>query len=616
MKWEDFSCGPVFCRMKKFRLIIFFLLLLVVFTFFIKVEIWDPDFWWHIASGREIVNTYSLPDKDILSYTSGMMENLNRYPERETLILKQYWLAQAIFYLIFKYIGPSGIIIFRALLFSLIVFFVLLRLDRWRVSPVISFFAGFSMFMMLLARLMGDRPVLFTFLFTAMTFFILEDFRNKKDKRIFFLLPIMLFWANSHGGFIIGILMIMVYMVFEGIKIILKKAEYKKEELSVFYIAAALAIGVSFLNPCGWDAFDIALSSKYKPFTTGIQEYDAPYKAFFVWKVSPVDFWYLGSIALFPLVLILRNKKFDLTHFVLLSGLLAASTTGLRFVFYYEVIAVMIIGRELDAWIRNIFSSRFSAEAYSTIMNWLAVGACISLLLFVSGYFKIKNMKITSSRSAVPVNAVDFVEKNRLKGNMFNDYGFGGYLEWRLYPWKKTFIDTRGLNLTVINEYNAMVTAANSFFGPEPSETKGPLWERLIDHYNIDIIFLNYLDIQGSVFQLHFALNESQKWAPVYADTLAAVYVRKNKNNDDVIEKFRVSKDFVYDMLIYRSSALALAYARSPRALMSLGETFYKMGRLKDSLTAYKYALKRLQSPDIEAQITKIEAELKAKDRQ
>lgn len=601
--------------MKKLRLIISFCFVLAVFSYFLKLEIWDPDFWWHIATGRQIVTTGALPDKDILSYPSEMEENRNLHPERENFILKQYWLGQILFYLLFNYIGPEGIIFLRSLLFSLIVFFVILRLHRWSVSTALSFLAAFALFMMLLSRLTGDRPVLFTYLFTPITFFILEDFKEKKDKRIFLLLPLMLLWSNFHGGFIIGVLMIAVYMLSEGIKIALKKAEYKREDVFVFYIAAIMALGVSFLNPCGWDAFVIAISDKYKPFVAGVQEYDSPYLAFFKERLSPVDYWYLISAALFPLVLILRNKKLDMTHIILLSGFFIMSATALRFVFYYEVIAVMIIAREFDIWLKNAFSARFSKETYTSLMNWLAVAACISLLIFVSGIYETKDRRFRSIRSLVPAAAVNFVENNKLKGNMFNDYGYGGYLEWRLYPWKKTFIDSRGLNLALMTEYDAIATAANSFFGPEPSKRKGPLWERLLDHYNIDVIFLGYHDIHSSVFPIIFKLSESDKWVPVYCDPMAVVYVRNDNQNNDVIEKFRLSKDFVYDAVIYRSAALAMVNRGSPRALVSLGETFYEMGRLKDALTAYKYALKRKPSSVVQKKINKIESEIKTKKK-
>ena len=51
------------------------LFFVVCFLTFLKVDLWDYDFWWHIATGRYIVETGSLPDKDPFSYTSTLEEN-------------------------------------------------------------------------------------------------------------------------------------------------------------------------------------------------------------------------------------------------------------------------------------------------------------------------------------------------------------------------------------------------------------------------------------------------------------------------------------------------------------------------------------------------------------
>ena len=54
----------------------------------------------------------------------------------------------------------------------------------------------------------------------------------------------------------------------------------------------------------------------------------------------------------------------------------------------------------------------------------------------------------------------------------------------------------------------------------------------------------------------------------------------------------------------------------TPKYLLSLAETFHKMGRLKDSVTAYEYALKRSpHKEEIRKEIEKIEDELKEKTR-
>src|SRR4030042_6492002 len=91
-------------------LLSFFILFSGFLSNYLTLNLWDYDFWWHIATGRYIVSERHLPEKDPFSFTSTMEENKNSFPEREKFILKKYWLAQVLFYAIFNYTGPTGII--------------------------------------------------------------------------------------------------------------------------------------------------------------------------------------------------------------------------------------------------------------------------------------------------------------------------------------------------------------------------------------------------------------------------------------------------------------------------------------------------------------------------
>ncbi|MEW6417917.1 MAG: tetratricopeptide repeat protein [Nitrospirota bacterium] len=602
--------------MSRLKPIIFISLILTFFFQFLRMDLWDYDFWWHITTGRYIITEGHLPEKDPFSFTSSMEENKNLYPERENFILKQYWLSQVIFYLLYDYAGVKGIILLRSSLYIMTLLFVLWRLQRWSVSLPVSFISAFSLFMLFTSKLTGERPVLFTILFTAVIFFILEDFRDKKDNRIFLLPPLMLLWSNLHGGFIIGVVIIMIFMFCEGLKIILKRSAYTRREIILFYTATIVALGLSFINPTGWDAFTIALSSKYKPFIEGIQEYDS---LFMVYKerLSSVNSWYVALAILFPMVLIIRNRRLDFTHIMLLTTFLIMSVSAVRFQCYYGIIAAMVIGREIDIWLKDIFSKRFSEQIYRRLLNWLTLATVFSLILFMVSFtsFKSPSFNVASAYS-VPERAVDFVEKNRLQGNMLNDYGYGGYLSWRLYPREKTFIDSRAMNLTVMTEYGWIVRAVDSIYRTEPSPTKGPLWERLLTHYNINFIFLNPYDVHGTVLPVIFKLSDSDKWVPVYCDPIIIIFVKNTEQNRYVIERFRLSKEVIYNTLIYQSARLALTKKVNPRPLMSLGETFYEMGRLEEAIKAYQYALKRMpESPVIKRKLAQIESEMEERKR-
>jgi hypothetical protein len=592
-----------------FSLIIFFL---SVFYFFASFSLFDSDFWWHVSTGRYIVTNRSLPDSDPFSFTSALDENKNLHPQRENFILKQYWLSQIIFYLLYKNAGAAGIILLRALLVTLTLIIVLWRLRRWSVSlPICFIFLSFLL--TIIVRSIGERPVLFTILFTALTFFIIEDFKGKRDKRIFLLSPVMLLWSNLHGGFILGAVMIMVFMVGEGMKMVVNKSTYTKREIILFYTATIMALGFSFINPTGWDAFIITFSSKYKPFSKDIQEYQSPI-FYFRYKVYPLLYGYVILALIFPLILILRNKRVDLTHIVLLSGLLFMSLSASRFIIYYSTIAVMVLGREVDTVLNGLLSGRISEKINSKLSSALIVACLVSSILFAVGIFKLEYFRFgIASGYSVPEKAADFMATNSLQGNIFNDYGYGGYITWRFYPLKKTFVDTRSLNLTVMAEYAWITDAVESLAGKKLAPGKIPLWERLLEHYDVNLILLAPFDVQGRIPRIIFKLTESNKWVPVYCDPISVIFIKNIDQNRRIISRAKLSKDIVYNTLIYATVLGAMTNKVNYVYLASIGQTFYKMGRLKDALVAYKYAMKRLPSPQILSEIDKIESELKTK---
>jgi hypothetical protein len=89
-------------------IIIFFSLL------YSSISLWDPDFWWHINTGKYIVEHKKLPEEDIFSFITEGKDSI-----RNLVILKGYWLAQVVFYEVWKTGGISGIIIFRTIILTL-----------------------------------------------------------------------------------------------------------------------------------------------------------------------------------------------------------------------------------------------------------------------------------------------------------------------------------------------------------------------------------------------------------------------------------------------------------------------------------------------------------------
>ena len=575
----------------KILTIISFALLAVAFlNTYLKVKVWDYDFWWHLASGKYIVDHKGIPSDDPFSLVNDLEENKNSHPLREQMILKQYWLSQVIFYLIYASFGDTGIIVLRSLILFLLVALVFIWFRRQNISFYIIYPFVFLIFTQTM-RFTGERPVLFTVLFVVLAFMLLDSFKQKKSKTLLLLIPLMTIWANMHGGFILGLAIIAAYMAGESINyFFLKKGTMEKKALQMLCIVGFVAVAASAINPNGFAPF-MTVTEQSKLFHENVQEYFSPLYLYQN-KLRPLDWGFIFLAFLFPVVAVWRRMRMDIVYYLLLGGLLFMSLSALRFMIFFVCIGTMILGRELHLTLFNFLEKRrIDMFRYEAVASVLMIA---SSAMFAAGFVNLQSLSFTTAtKSTVPKGAVDFIETNRIEGNIFNDMGSGGYLMWRLYPWKKVFIDTRQLNYIVRQESSWILEAKESIYNKELPAGKVPLWERLLNHYDIDVVIVDYMDIFGHLKPLPFTLLKHDQWVPVYSDLISLLFVRKTPQNTGLIERFRLDEDMIYNFMIARLTQWSIMDKKNPRYFLSLGEIFYLMGRNQDALMAFQYADRR-----------------------
>jgi len=584
-----------------------FLLIFIAFFYsYLLTPLWDYDFWWHIATGRYIATEGHLPETDPFSYTSTMPENKNMFLEREKVFLKQYWLAQVIYYLVFIKFGAGGVVFARSFLLTLIVLTVFAGLKRSRLQPYLIFIFAVLLYMVSL-RALGERPVLFSMLFTAVVLFALEEFKERRNRWLYLLLPTMLIWANMHGAFVIGNLLIGIYMFSEALKLAFKRSTLSQQERVLFFSVTALAIVISYLNPTGWSAFLMSFDRKYDIFQAGIQEYVSPITAY-TKKVAGIDYAYFTFALLFPVILVLRNRKIDLAHFLVLLGFLSMSLKAGRFTFFYSIVASMILAKEFGYVIDGLIEKRITSEKYRKVSMVFAVATLLSSLLFIYSIIQARTPRFdVARRYSIPEEAVDFIQKNDLTGRMFNDFGYGGYITWRLYP-IRTFIDSRTLNYSVMNEYGWVTDAARKVEGIRTANEDRPVWEAVLRHYKINYVFLSLNDVFGNIWPVILELTASDEWVPIYIDRMSIIFMKNIPENSSLISKFRIEDEFIYNVLIYRLASMNTRDTVNPRYLSSLGFIFSKLGRHEDAVKAYRLAAERWGDPDVMKKIQEIDA--------
>lgn len=151
----------------------------------------DFDTWWHLASGRWIAQHASVPHVDVLSFT---------VPQNEWINLQ--WLYDLLLYAFWNLGGASLLVIVSASCFVLTFAILAKHLGRFVGSITMTLLLGWVA--MTVNERFLIRPEMATFPLLAAVQLVLTDGR-RDPRRLRWLVPLMLVWANMHSLFILGL---------------------------------------------------------------------------------------------------------------------------------------------------------------------------------------------------------------------------------------------------------------------------------------------------------------------------------------------------------------------------------------------------------------------------
>ncbi len=475
--------------------------LALFFVLFTGYPIWDPDFFWHLKTGEYIVHHGEIPGEDIFSYTTPPGETL-----RKNFVLKQYWLAQVIFYLVWESAGVAGVVALRAVLLSLglLLMYLLVRKDvePLLLSGVLFLCGAISM------DFTGDRPQLFSFFATALLFFIVESYRAKGGKIIYGLPLLTCSWSNLHGGVVLGDALLMLYVASEGIQWAAFSRPGKGAYLK-FLAICLISIGASLLNPNTYHLFvalyrfygsaSVMLSPEFlSPVTIALQ-YGKVYWAYFL-AVA------LACTAAASVVW-KKGKKADISRISAVSFLGGIALLSARYMIFFAV-AFPLIFVDVESLLGN------RARRLRVL---LAAAVLVASCYFLSG----RDLFSFSVSRAYPGQAVEFIRRTRPAGNLLNYFDWGGYLIAAL-PEYKVFIDGRGLDENVQVKYNLIISASTV------KQNNRPEWQSMMDSYDIGAVLMPLRDFNtGEAIPLSGALMKDPGWRLGYADGTAVVFLRR-----------------------------------------------------------------------------------------
>ena len=509
------------------------LLLISLFT----SESSDSDTWWHLKTGQYILQQHKLPVPDPFSWTTYLGKPA--YPGEETtryFNLTHEWLSQVMLYGAFAVAGFKGLILMRA--FWLTGFCAIAGLIAYRRTGDFYRALGVGLATVCVLRnFVADRPQYVTYVFLALTILILES-----RKRLWLLLPLFLIWANCHAGFIMGWVVMGAYCAESLFLRFRGKLAVDERRLWAMCLGS---IAISALNPNLFNVIPVLRYYRQSPMQSSIWEWQMPK----YWELSPFTIMLYGS----ALLLLTNWRKSRPVDWLLLLVFGASGLMATRNIFLIGLWGPILIGAYLPKWDdhRTKLVERVLALALAAVSLYFlsflftlpvlaaiaaavfligfkkypaAAEALVALLLIGGTFFQIHGKYGFQFRGAdwkYPKAAADFLLEHHIKGKIFNTYGQGGYLLWRLWPEQQVFEDGRALNESVNSDGNRISMNADS--------NGGKSGEQLLKEYGIDVIVMDAFDsVSGQALYLPAALADpSQKeWKLVYQDVHDVIYMR------------------------------------------------------------------------------------------
>lgn len=476
-----------------------------------STEIADTDFWWHLKTGQYIVERRALPVPDPFAYTTALNAPTHAGEARgQHFNLTHEWFAQVLIYLAYRVGGFPLIILFRAALLAgmcALAGFLAARLSRNFYVGIAAAFAAAS----LAIEFRSDRPALVTFFFVA-AFVTMLELRSA----VWALPALALLWANCHGGFFLGWVVLLAYCV-ETLPFVSRwKPDHEKpnnEDARRLWLVSACAIAASLINPNGFGVVSTLVEYRKSAMTAALLEWHAP----FLWG-PPYAFdllLYTAAVALF-----LSWRRVRPAHWVLFLAFAGASLTAFRNTPLIAFLAPVLIAGYLlppvAATIPQITPFFRRSIPWATP---LVLAAAIAVGLWQERFFQLR-----TAAWATPAGAADYLLANHITGRMFNTWAEGGYLMWRLWPQQRVFIDGRALSESLTRDYQQIL---NNLPGPI-DQIAGPRAE-LLDRYGVQVVVMNTIEfISGGIYPLAVALGnpESSAWQLVYDDPQALVFLR------------------------------------------------------------------------------------------
>lgn len=388
----------------------------------------DSDVPWHLATGKLLLDTHRVPTTDPWSFASA---------GQPWYLLS--WIWDAILGLVERGFGLFGVLCFVLMVSAGCVAMLASQLVTMRVSLSAVFFttmvAGLC-----IQDFITARPHLAGYAFSFVFYMLLYRSRpapspalpRKGGGSLYWLPPLMLVWANTHGSFIAGFTVMAAYV---AEAFIIKDWRWLKR-----LILTGLACGVmALINPYGLEVTIGAL----KTLNGTAKSYTIEWLPFTFSSSTGISTW----LILFILASNLRFAKVPIADKLLSVMWLLASMFIIRNGAIFVLLSAPYLARCMDEATMDLREERKPSQFVAFMERrklWqLWAASFVAVLAFSSVASKIPHEDKIISDSTSAFDAIDYAVAHYPDHTFLSNFNFGGQVIYRAGGKLQFMMDSR-----------------------------------------------------------------------------------------------------------------------------------------------------------------------------
>jgi tetratricopeptide (TPR) repeat protein len=527
----------------------------------------DFDTWWHLAAGRWMAQHHAIPATDPLAF-----------PTADHRFINLSWLFDLLLYGLHQLGGPRALVVAAAVLYVLAIA-LLWRMLRTTLEPILATLLALWVLFICQERF-TVRPEMVTFVLVELLLWLLATARRSDGRYLWALPVLMVVWFNLHTLSVIGSLIVGCHLAaavaahWPWLPLPWRTASaWSPPNTKRLWISGTLALLTPLVNPFGLAGalFPLTLFSFFSgsnPFYQQIGELHPPFSGYqptMSVRSYQVFFFYSIGVVLVAAALTARRRSrpaprgrgaarrraeapasmpvgtqdghqpsFDIAGLLVFVPMAYVSLLARRNVALFALATAPFV-----ADCMAIVIARLPLRLREVRLNIVAAAFMAPVMLLAAwfvasnGYYRWNGDTHEFGAGIMevnfPIRAAEFVKELQLPGRLFNDVAAGGYLAWAAPVAGGVYIDGRlGLDdPQIFGSYMEMLA------DPEA-------WEAEADHVGIQTVVLFHRWPNRHVLIRH--LNDDERWALVYVDETAIVFVRRAGHEallKTAVERFR-----------------------------------------------------------------------------